>query len=363
MKLKLSLVVLALVFSVFLLFSSVPGVFAVGAPSDNMTVPGFNEGEQSQGEIAPPVEHILLGPSLQAQSTPPSVLVSFTGTSGEGVSIITGNESWYLDIDVNADGWVYIYEYFPQGSVPQGRWITYKWQLPESGIWRFGPFVPDAGEAEGQYAYRIWFYSNGQWAGDEAGSQGNMVYWTYSRELPVEQPEPVTPAPEPQQEATFWDKLVQFVSQPLVWSLGLLVIVLLVLGGLYYFRRYRKNGGKSVEAPVTGAEPVKPAESAPAKVNARILLPNNMEIKLDSSSRVIGRDDLARALGRDKLVLISRRHFSVRAEDGQFFIEDLGSANGTGVNGTDIGKNVSTPLNDGDVISLAAATELKFYIV
>jgi hypothetical protein len=365
MKTRVLLIAFSLIFcSLLILFSQVSGVTAVGAPSDNMTIPGFDGGGETQGEIEPIVEYTLLGPSTQSPNALPSVLPVFTGTSGGDGFVITGDETWYLDIDVNAEGWVYIYEYFPEGSAVQGRWITYKWQLPESGVWRFGPFTAGNNEAEGQHIYRIWFYSDGNWAGEDAvGSQGNLVYWTYARQAPVQEPEQITPPPvQPEQNAS-QNELLEFISRPLVWSLGLLILVLLALGGFFLYRRYKGNGSRGEQQEVAAVEPEKDTGAIASRVTARILLPNDMELKLNGNSRTIGRDDLARALDRDKLILVSRKHFQVRMQDEQFFIEDLGSANGTSLNGADISSSGAVEINNGDVIGLAGTTELKFYIV
>jgi hypothetical protein len=366
---KTRLLLIALILGIFtMLFFRAPGVMAVGAPSDNMTVPGFTGVDESQGEIPPVVEYTLLGPSLQAEETPPAILPVFTAASGQGGFNITGNETWYLDIDVNTDGWIYIYESYPEGAEPPGRYITYKWQLPQSGIWRFGPFITADNEAEGQHIYHIWFYSNGQWAGDNGpDSQGTLVNWTYTRNTSAAEPAPVTSPPPPAQpeQETFFDKLLNFFSQPLVWSLSLLVLVVVVLGGFYYYWRYRRNVVTEEPEPANVPEPELEETPQPltAKVNARILLPNNTEIKLDGGSRIIGRDDLARALSMDKLILISRKHFKVQVQDEQFFIEDLGSANGTTVNGTDISNSGSVSIKDDDVIGLAGTVDLRFNVL
>lgn len=71
-------------------------------------------------------------------------------------------------------------------------------------------------------------------------------------------------------------------------------------------------------------------------------------------SCVVGRD-----LGADFMVedhLMSRRHLRVFQEAGAWFVEDLGSTNGTRLNGTKVAR---APLRDGDAI-LAGGTELVF---
>ena len=98
-------------------------------------------------------------------------------------------------------------------------------------------------------------------------------------------------------------------------------------------------------------------------ISARIVLPNGMEISLAGGSTVIGRGDLARALSPDELGLISRRHFEIKSEDEQFYIEDMESANGTMLNGEDISGKGPVSLNDDDVIEPAGAIQLKFLLL
>jgi len=96
---------------------------------------------------------------------------------------------------------------------------------------------------------------------------------------------------------------------------------------------------------------------------ARVLLPNYMEIKLNGSGKIIGRDDLVRALGLDELVLISRRHMEIKLQDGGFYIQDMGSTNGTSLNGEDISSSGLVALGDGDIIGLSGVTELQFNLL
>lgn len=50
---------------------------------------------------------------------------------------------------------------------------------------------------------------------------------------------------------------------------------------------------------------------------------------------------------------VSRKHCAIRKEDGGFTIEDLGSSNGTSVNGFGLEPGVRYMLNEGDVVQLA----------
>ena len=150
-----------------MLFSQTASVVAIGAATDNTTIPDVPTGDHAQDEIIPPVECVLLEPSSQPESTPPRFISTFVGVSDGHQFKVTGDENWHLDVDINMPGWLYIYDYFPFGESLQGQWIAYKWQLRESGVWRLGPFTASDNLPEGLHIYRIWFYSDGQWATEE----------------------------------------------------------------------------------------------------------------------------------------------------------------------------------------------------
>lgn len=69
---------------------------------------------------------------------------------------------------------------------------------------------------------------------------------------------------------------------------------------------------------------------------------------------VVGRDPAADFTLEDTVV--SRRHFRVWAEGGTYWLEDLGSTNGTIVNDRRLKKS---PLGDGDVIRVGT-TQIAF---
>lgn len=77
---------------------------------------------------------------------------------------------------------------------------------------------------------------------------------------------------------------------------------------------------------------------------------------LNQPDMQIGRDDKAAIRLNDRQV--SRRHARIRRTDGEYTIEDLGSKNGTYVNG----QRVADPqiLQDGDEIQIALSFKLLF---
>jgi hypothetical protein len=357
MKRRLLLIALALVFSALSFLIGQSNVGALGAPSDNTTVPNSPAGDQSQAEIKPPVEYVLRGPTSQTETTPPNLIAGFVTTSNQKEPTVTGDESWYLDLDINAPGWIYIYEYFPPGQSSQGQWLAYKWQLPASGLWRLGPFVAKDNEPEGQHMYRLWFHSDGEWAaGNPETPQSRLIYWTY-RKVQAAEPSlpPSSAAPSTEADSLPW------ILQPLVLGTCLLVVIAGLVWLVVYFwrRRGREHLSKANEtAPI---EPSTIESSAPAL--AKLALPNGLDIRLSGDTKVIGRSHLARVLSLDDLGLVSRRHFGIKLEDEQFYIEDLGSANGTRLNGKDIGGRGPVSLDDGDVIEPAGVVSLKFHLL
>jgi FHA domain len=355
---RLLFLAVALIFSALLLVAGQTAHVAALGASDNATVPGGPAGDQPQNEIKPPVEYALIGPSSQSEDAPPSTFVSFVGTSGQEKLTVNGDENWYLDLDINRPGWIYLYEYFPAGQPSPGQWLAYKFPLSESGLWRFGPFTPAYDEAEGQHVYRLWFYSNGQWAaGSSDAAPTSLIYWTYTKALPSET---VTPPPAPA-ETGLASKVYELFTRPLVLVACLMAVVVALTVLVIYLWRRRGRDALSLPGNPSAAGTAEPLPTVSA--TAKIVLPNGADINIYDDSKVIGRAELARALGLDDLGLISRRHFEVKSDDTSFYIEDLGSANGTRLNNRDISGKGPVKLDDGDIIKPAGAVSLKFHIL
>jgi hypothetical protein len=363
MRGTLLFLIFTLIFSIAATLGQTACVGAIGAPTDNVTMPETPTAEESGNEVQPPVNHVLLGPSSQPEDAAPSFVAYFIGDKYK----VTADENWYLDVDINMPGWLYIYEYFWVGEELGGKWITYKWHLLQSGIWRLGPFTAGDNEPEGQHIYRIWFYGDDQWAAENPDEpQNNLIYWTYSKGEPVEPPDEQTPSTPPER-AGFSHKFYEFITQPVVLITGSLLLVIIVMLCLYMYWRYWRHArrgsnqdrGSAKETDVQELSKEMPSDA----VSAKIVLPNGMEIQLDGNGRVIGRGDLARTLALDELGLISRRHFEIKMDNEQFYIEDLSSANGTRLNGKDISGKGQVGLNDDDVIEPAGAIQLKFLLL
>jgi pSer/pThr/pTyr-binding forkhead associated (FHA) protein len=85
-------------------------------------------------------------------------------------------------------------------------------------------------------------------------------------------------------------------------------------------------------------------------VVARVILPDDRKITLGKSTLVIGRLAECDIAFDDSNV--SRRHAEIKALAGGFAVNDLGSTNGTKVNGVTI--TFERALRDGDIISVGS---------
>lgn len=121
-------------------------------------------------------------------------------------------------------------------------------------------------------------------------------------------------------------------------------------------------GGPAVRMPT--APPAAPALAGPAPGGAAITGPRlemavgalSGSYALSQAVTTIGRGDPAAGLKPDvdlsADVAVSRRHAEIRRGADGFRIIDLGSTNGTVVNGKQVSRQVEVPLADGDEIRL-----------
>lgn len=92
---------------------------------------------------------------------------------------------------------------------------------------------------------------------------------------------------------------------------------------------------------------------------AKLMGPNGFEVKLGPGIRTFGRRDFAGYVSDEDLDYISRRHFEVRGTSRGYFIRDLGSLNGTWVNGRKLERGESVKLTSGAIIDVAEVVRLK----
>ena len=100
-------------------------------------------------------------------------------------------------------------------------------------------------------------------------------------------------------------------------------------------------------------------ESPPAPTNQPPIT-----FKLDRESNLIGRRSEMRGIYPDIPLnfddAVSHRHaLIIRQSDGNFILRDIGSSNGTKLNGVELQTMVDTPIKDGDEFTLGHWTRIK----
>lgn len=92
-----------------------------------------------------------------------------------------------------------------------------------------------------------------------------------------------------------------------------------------------------------------------------LILPNGVAITSQSERTIYGREFfLHLGVPREIAQYISRTHFAIFESRGRYYLEDLGSKNGTFLNGRPIRGLKPQPLKDGDIINVANALTLRF---
>lgn len=165
------------------------------------------------------------------------------------------------------------------------------------------------------------------------------------------------------------------VEQPpyLLWSLiallALAVIAVIVL--IVLMARRKAKVRATQEAGTQAGQPTQPetkpyTDTLPATTPvleaelAKLVMPDGGEILLAGNARSFGRHDFEKFMPQEHICYISRQHFNIWYENGQYYIEDRSSTNGTRLNGKDIKGAGRHALSDGDVIELARKLSLTF---
>ncbi|MGM9991822.1 MAG: FHA domain-containing protein [Candidatus Bruticola sp.] len=119
----------------------------------------------------------------------------------------------------------------------------------------------------------------------------------------------------------------------------------------------------SVVAPVPSTpEPV----AAPVITAPKLIMPNGVAIPLSSEHTLLGRQSPADNIypeidltELDPESYVSRRHGQITRQGSKFLYEDIGSSNGSWINGARLESKIQTELHDGDVLRLGR-TEITF---
>lgn len=95
--------------------------------------------------------------------------------------------------------------------------------------------------------------------------------------------------------------------------------------------------------------------------------PKYVELNLEKGYAMVGRYDKSGAAQADynfaaSFSFISRRHFRIEQRNGGYSIMDVGSGNGTFLNGTPLTVNMSYPLQSGDKISISRKQRITYQV-
>ncbi|MCC6021195.1 MAG: FHA domain-containing protein [Thermoproteaceae archaeon] len=137
------------------------------------------------------------------------------------------------------------------------------------------------------------------------------------------------------------------IAAPTLWQLYLVYLVpaTAVAAAAYTLLRYR----------------VRLAARPRALPSYRLQLPNNYVVEINRPYAVFGREFFLKlGVPREIARYISRNHFAIYAERRRFYIQDVGSKNGTWLNGRPIKGLNPQPLKHGDVITVAQVLSLRF---
>lgn len=121
----------------------------------------------------------------------------------------------------------------------------------------------------------------------------------------------------------------------------------------------RMNGGTVAESPARQPEPpVMPGKPEAPKEASQMWLvsmnaPKKVKFRVDRDRFLIGKRGAAVDAGIDFNKLISRIHCRIDASEGNYTVTDLGSTNGTYLNGNRLNPNTAYPVKHEDILRLA----------
>jgi FHA domain len=93
---------------------------------------------------------------------------------------------------------------------------------------------------------------------------------------------------------------------------------------------------------------------------AQLILPNNNNIVVNGAERTIGREDFVGVISTDKLLFIGKDHFKIIKKSDGFYIKDMGTKNGTRLNGEEIKGANNKLLTTGDDILVGKTLKIKY---
>ncbi len=144
--------------------------------------------------------------------------------------------------------------------------------------------------------------------------------------------------------------LFQFNWLDVIYAAIMAIIV--GLGLDYIYNRYTEKS-KMQQTTLTPPSKIK-------KSMAKLILKDKHEFIIDEYHRTFGREDFIGISVPDDLLYIGKEHFKIIKRDDGFYIEDLGTKNGTLLNGKEIKGTGINKLKDDDDLLVAKVLEIKY---
>jgi len=98
----------------------------------------------------------------------------------------------------------------------------------------------------------------------------------------------------------------------------------------------------------------------PKAVLATLILPNDHEIRITEKETVFGREDFTGVVSVDNLLFIGRKHFKIVKRNDGLYLQDLGTKNGTMLNGDALLQTESRKLKNKAKILVANVVEVIY---
>jgi hypothetical protein len=144
----------------------------------------------------------------------------FIDESGQSITQLS-DEPFYLVVQTNSSGFLYIAEYYTAESGRLPEWLIYRYSLDHAGLWTLGPFSPESSEPIGKHTWRLWLFSSGKWAQATTGFYYQPYYYPTAT--------PLIP------ESGGWGSLQVLIMAVLMGALG-------ITTGMLIANRHRYNG-------------------------------------------------------------------------------------------------------------------------
>jgi hypothetical protein len=143
--------------------------------------------------------------------------------------------------------------------------------------------------------------------------------------------------------------------------LGLLAVAAAIAVVLFVRRpaaAYARAGYLATDTRAASGTPATtPIDAGPGP---KFILSNGEQLSLSGNAGSLGRSDFRSLVKPDKADLISRQHIRFDCEDGECYIEDRNSTNGTRLNGSSIDGKGRYLLREDDKVELADILTLTF---